>query len=80
VIASRSGGIPSIVDHGRNGLLFAEDDLDGLICSIERLRKDRELSRYLVHEGFRDANEKWDWDVICRSHERAFHAAAVYPC
>lgn len=77
VIASRSGCIPSIVDHGRNGLLFEEDDLDGLMHSIERLRKDRELSRHLVHEGFRDAAEKWDWTVICRSHEDVFRAAAV---
>ena len=72
VIASRSGGIPSIVDDGRNGLLFEEDNLDALIHSIERLRGDRDLSRSLVHEGFRDAAEKWDWSVICRAHERSF--------
>ncbi|MBK5291491.1 MAG: glycosyltransferase family 4 protein [Acidobacteriia bacterium] len=77
VIASRSGGIPSIVDHGRNGLLFEENDLDGLIHSIERLHGDRNLSRYLVNEGFNDAAEKWDWAVICRSHERIFRAACV---
>ena len=74
VIASDSGGIPSIVDHGRNGLLFEQDNLDALIHSIERLRKDRNLSRSLVTEGFRDAAEKWDWSVICRSHERIFRA------
>ena len=74
VIASRSGGIPSIVDHGRNGLLFEEDNLDALIQSIERLRNDRSLSRSLVNEGFRDAIEKWDWSVICSSHERIFRA------
>jgi glycosyltransferase involved in cell wall biosynthesis len=72
VIAARSGGIPSIVDDGRNGLLFEEDNLDALIHSIERLRGDRGLSRSLVHEGFRDALEKWDWSVICRAHERTF--------
>ncbi len=72
VIASRSGGIPSIVDHGRNGLLFEEDNLDALIQSIERLRDDRSLSRSLAAEGLRDAAEKWDWRVICRSHERFF--------
>jgi glycosyltransferase involved in cell wall biosynthesis len=76
VVASRSGGIPSIVDHGRNGLLFEENDLDGLIHGIERLREDRNLSRYLVNEGFKDAAEKWDWAVICRSHERLFRTAA----
>ncbi len=72
VIASRSGGIPSIVEDGRNGLLFEEDNLDALVHSIERLRRDRNLSRSLVSEGFRDAKEKWDWSVICRSHEQMF--------
>jgi glycosyltransferase involved in cell wall biosynthesis len=72
VIASRSGGIPSIVDDGRNGLLFEEDNLDALIHNIERLRGDRDLSRVLVNEGFRDAAEKWDWSVICRAHARTF--------
>jgi phosphatidylinositol alpha-1,6-mannosyltransferase len=72
VIASRSGGIPSIVEDGRNGLLFEEDNLDALIQCIERLRSDNGLSRSLVNEGFRDALEKWDWSVICRSHERMF--------
>ena len=77
VIASRSGGIPSIVEHGRNGLLFEEDDLDGLIGSIERLGEDRELARYVVSEGFKDPTEKWDWTVICGSHERVFRATAL---
>lgn len=72
VIASRSGGIPSIVEDGRNGLLFEEDDLEGLVASIARLRKDRRLARRLVSEGLRDAAERWDWGVICRSHEQAF--------
>jgi phosphatidylinositol alpha-1,6-mannosyltransferase len=72
VITSRSGGIPSIVEDGRNGLLFEENNLDALIHCIERLRDHRDLSRALVHEGFRDAAEKWDWSVICRSHERMF--------
>ncbi len=76
VIASRSGGIPSIVEHGRNGLLFEEDDLEGLVVSIERLRKNRDLSRSVVNEGLHDAAVKWDWSVICGSHERIFHAAA----
>jgi len=74
VIASRSGGIPSIVQDGRNGLLFEEDNLDALTHCINRLRGDPDLSRSLVDQGFRDAAEKWDWSVICRSHERMFRA------
>jgi glycosyltransferase involved in cell wall biosynthesis len=75
VVASRSGGIPSIVDHGRNGLLFEEDNIEALIESIDRLREDRSLSRSLSAEGLRDAKEKWDWSVICRAHEAMFQEA-----
>jgi len=76
VIASRSGGIPSIVQDGRNGLLFDEDNLDALTHCIKRLRGDPDLSRSLVNQGFRDAAEKWDWSVVCRSHERMFRAVS----
>jgi glycosyltransferase involved in cell wall biosynthesis len=72
VVASRSGGIPSVVEHGRNGLLFEEDNLDALVDAMERVRQDVKLSRRLAQEGLRDAREKWDWRVICGAHERAF--------
>jgi len=75
VVASRSGGIPTIVDHGRNGLLFEEDNPDALIDSIERLRNNTGLCRSLVKEGFHDAIERWDWSVICQFHERIFSAS-----
>jgi GT2 family glycosyltransferase/glycosyltransferase involved in cell wall biosynthesis len=43
VVASRIGGIPEIVRHGRNGLLFDAGDVDGLTGALERLRADRAL-------------------------------------
>lgn len=75
VVASRSGGIPSVIDDGRNGLLFEEDNLEALVDAMERVRLDSALSRRLAQEGLRDAAERWDWRVICGAHERAFGAA-----
>lgn len=72
VVASRSGGIPSIIDHARNGLLFPEDCLDALIASINQVRLNPDLSRTMAAEGVRDASERWDWSVVCRQHERSF--------
>jgi GT2 family glycosyltransferase/glycosyltransferase involved in cell wall biosynthesis len=37
VIASRTGGIPELIDDGRNGLLFEPGDVDGLHRALERL-------------------------------------------
>lgn len=75
VVASRSGGIPSVVDDGRNGLLFEEDNLEALVDAMERVRLDSALTRRLAQEGLRDAAQRWDWPVICGAHERAFGMA-----
>jgi phosphatidyl-myo-inositol dimannoside synthase len=74
VVASRSGGIPSVIDHGRNGLLFEEDNLEALVDAMERVRADAALARRLTNEGLCDAMNKWDWKVVCGAHERAFRA------
>jgi GT2 family glycosyltransferase/glycosyltransferase involved in cell wall biosynthesis len=37
VIASRTGGIPELVAHGRNGLLFEPGDVEGLHQALARL-------------------------------------------
>lgn len=74
VVASRSGGIPSVIEDGRNGLLFEEDNLEALVDAMERVRADAALARRLTKEGLRDAVERWDWRVVCGGHERAFRA------
>jgi glycosyltransferase involved in cell wall biosynthesis len=41
VIASRVGGIPELLRHGENGLLFAPGDAEGLRSAIAQLASDR---------------------------------------
>ena len=43
VVASRVGGLPEVIDHGRNGFLHAPDDLDGMAASAVGLLTDRDL-------------------------------------
>jgi GT2 family glycosyltransferase len=43
VVASRVGGIPEIVEHGRNGLLFEPGSVDDLERTLRRLLDDPEL-------------------------------------
>src|SRR5262249_39770409 len=43
IIASRTGGIPEIVRHEFNGLLYPTGDEDELARSIERFAEDRSL-------------------------------------
>jgi phosphatidylinositol alpha-1,6-mannosyltransferase len=73
VVATRSGGIPSVVVHERNGLLFDPDDGDGFLAQVQRMRTDRRLARSLVETGQRLALEQFDWSVVLDAHKRYFH-------
>ncbi len=53
IAASRAGGIPEIVRHGVNGLLFEPGDGAGLVEAVERLLADRELASRMGEAGRR---------------------------
>jgi len=42
-IASRAGGIPELIDHDANGLLFNREDVDGLARALQTLLGDSQL-------------------------------------
>ena len=71
-IAARSGGIPSIIEDGVNGLLFEEDALDQLTARITQLRNNPPLARQLATAGLHRATHEFDWSVICAAHETEF--------
>ncbi|HEY6897276.1 MAG TPA: glycosyltransferase family 4 protein [Rhodocyclaceae bacterium] len=79
VLASRSGGIPSIIRDGDNGLLFASDDPDDLLQQFLRLRDDHALRQRLIARGRQRACEEFDWSVILAAHEQAFAEACAHP-
>ena len=70
VIASRSGGIPSVVTHESNGLLFEEDQLQDFLRQVWRLRVDKPLGQALVRNGRRRARDQFDWSLVLKEHER----------
>ena len=55
VVASRVGGIPELVEDGRNGLLFEAGDEAGLTACLEKLLKDRTLCEKLGRAGLEKA-------------------------
>ncbi|GAB2888439.1 glycosyltransferase family 4 protein [Uliginosibacterium flavum] len=74
VLASASGGIPSVIEHERNGLLFAEGDPADCLRQLFRLLDDRALSASLRAAGLQRARDEFDWQWIVRAHEQAFAA------
>jgi len=57
VIASRVGGIPDIIEDGKNGLLFDPSSVQQLVQSIERIVDDPSLRDALAEGGYDFAAE-----------------------
>ena len=55
VVGSRSGGIPDLVEDGRNGLLVETDDTVALAEALTRVLSDRELAERLGEAARADA-------------------------
>lgn len=55
VVGSRAGGIPDLVDDGRNGLLVDHADTDGLADALVRVLSDRPLAERLGAAARADA-------------------------
>jgi len=72
VLASRSGGIPSVVTHEDNGLLFDSDDADDFLAQFRRLHQDAGLRRRLVQRGRQRAEHEFAWPLLVVAHQQCF--------
>lgn len=59
-VGARAGGIPDVIEHEVNGLLFTPLDLGDLTRQVRRLLDDRELRRRLGERARRDM-ERHSW-------------------
>ncbi|HEX7039684.1 MAG TPA: glycosyltransferase [Trueperaceae bacterium] len=59
-VGARAGGIPDVIEHEVNGLLFTPLDLGDLTRQVRRLLGDRELRRRLGERARRDM-ERHSW-------------------
>lgn len=59
-VGARAGGIPDVIEHGRNGLLFTPGDLGDLTKQMRALLFDRELRQRLGGQA-REDMEQHDW-------------------
>jgi glycosyltransferase involved in cell wall biosynthesis len=77
VVASRVGGIPEIVEHGRNGLLVPVGDADQLASALLSLVQDPARRRQLARAGYEwiRADERFRWESAAAQHERVYGAA-----
>lgn len=63
VVASDTGGIPSVISHEDNGLLFEVGETAALARAVNRLLWDRVLARTLARRG-RAGAHRFEWSVL----------------
>jgi phosphatidyl-myo-inositol dimannoside synthase len=71
LLASRSGGIPSVVEDGFNGLLAEENSPIDLANKLQQLWHNRDLAKQLGQNGAARARQLFDWQILFAAHEEA---------
>jgi glycosyltransferase involved in cell wall biosynthesis len=60
VIASNVGGIPEIIQHGVNGLLFTKGNAEDLAAKISSVIDSPDIFRHLLDKAFETASNKFN--------------------
>lgn len=64
VVATRVGGVPSLIVDGQTGILVEKNDAEGHYLALENLFWDIDLQRYLSHNSREIARQRHDKRVI----------------
>lgn len=67
VVGSDSGGIPSAIKHGYNGLVVEENNRIKLTESIIKILKNKQLAETLGDNGLKFVREKANWDTVAQT-------------
>ena len=78
VLASRSGGIPSVVTHEDNGLLFESDDAGDFLAQFRRLLEEPALRGRLVQRGRERAEQEFAWPLLVAAHQQCFERVLAH--
>lgn len=62
IVATRVGAVPTVIEHGENGLLVAPEDVGGLAAALDRLLADPSLRARLALAARRACGERFSID------------------
>ena len=71
VVATATGGTPSVLRDGHNGLLVPAGDAAALADAIASLLRTPGLAGRLSRQGLRRARDEFDWAAVMARHEAA---------
>jgi N-acetyl-alpha-D-glucosaminyl L-malate synthase BshA len=72
VVASRVGGVPDVVQHGRTGYLVDPDDLEGMASRAQELCSNPGLLARFKVQARLDAEERFKRDPIIERYEAIY--------
>jgi glycosyltransferase involved in cell wall biosynthesis len=80
-VGARAGGLPDVIEHGKNGLMFTPGDLGDLTDQLKLLLFNPALRKQLGQQARRDM-EKWSWKAATQKlvdyYELARHVHKLY--
>src|SRR5829696_4780760 len=76
IVASKTGGIPEVVEDGVNGMLVPPDDPEALARAIDCILADRGLANRLS-EGAQERGKDYDWEVLARRVLRVYQGVTA---
>ena len=72
VVASRVGGLPEVIEHGRTGLLYNPEDLAGMAAGGLMLLRDSALHQRIASAARQQVVEKFCTDVVVPRYEDCY--------
>lgn len=76
VIATNIGGIPEVVDDGKNGYLVALGDIEAVAVQALKIFSDEELNERLRHNALLTVAEKFNSESIVSQYEELYYRIA----
>jgi glycosyltransferase involved in cell wall biosynthesis len=80
-VGARAGGLPDVIEHGKNGLMFTPGDLGDLTDQLKLLLFNPALRKQLGQQARKDM-EKWSWKAATEKlvdyYELARHVHKLY--
>ncbi len=68
VLATRAGGVPEVLRHGKDGFLFKAADVAGFSAKLKFLMKNPKLAEQLGRQARQEAREKFSAEKIVNKY------------
>jgi glycogen(starch) synthase len=72
IIATNAGGIPELIESGKNGILIEIGEEKELASAIIQMLGDKSLSRAIGENNREKVRERYSWEVAARQAERLY--------